>query len=54
MINFTIQQDGAKSQSGAVLSQICIFVCGLNLFLTFLLRDFLLKFTGDFVFKFEF
>ena len=41
MINFDIfkifaaWQDGAKSQGGAVFGQICIFVCGLNLFLPF-------------------
>ena len=40
MINFAIRQSGTSGQSGAVLSQICIFVCGLNLFLPFLRIDF--------------
>lgn len=35
MINFAIRQGGTSGQSGAVLSQICIFVCSLNLFLLF-------------------
>ena len=60
MINFAIfkifaaWQDSANGQSGAVLNQICIFVCGLNLFLPFLRINFYLKFTDNFVFKFEF
>ena len=37
-----------------VLSQICIFVCGFKFVFAFLRIDFRLKFTGNFVFKFEF